>query len=257
MPGPTLHTETHNATPTTHLVGNAQRATAGLDLVARLTAVLVEQLRMATDAVTREPSALPGWTRGHLLSHLARNADALVNLLTWARTGIEHQLYPSQADRDADIEEGSSRLTRVMVEDLDAAHQRFVDAAHALSDAQWSTTIYFRKTPGPAAEIPWRRAQELAFHLVDLDLGLTFDDIADIAGAANTVAFLDLLVARFSQNPDIARYALHVRVGDGSTHTWTFGTGPKPHELTLAPGAALAWLSGRMAVDEQLLPPFA
>ena len=35
------------------------------------------------------PSRLPGWSRGHVLSHLARNADALVNLLTWARTGIE------------------------------------------------------------------------------------------------------------------------------------------------------------------------
>ena len=41
--------------------------------------------RMAGEAF-RAPSALPGWTRAHVLTHLARNADAMVNLLTWART---------------------------------------------------------------------------------------------------------------------------------------------------------------------------
>ena len=49
-------------------------------------------------------SALPGWSRAHVVAHLARNADALVNLLTWARTGVETPMYPSRAVRDADIE---------------------------------------------------------------------------------------------------------------------------------------------------------
>ena len=44
------------------------------------------------------PSRLPGWTRGHVLSHLARNADALVNLLTWARTGTEARMYASPTE---------------------------------------------------------------------------------------------------------------------------------------------------------------
>jgi maleylpyruvate isomerase len=30
------------------------------------------------------PSLLPGWPRRTVIAHLARNADALVNLLTWA-----------------------------------------------------------------------------------------------------------------------------------------------------------------------------
>src|SRR5215472_17296509 len=37
-----------------------------------------------TDAAAREPSLLPGWTRGHVLTHVARNADGLGNLLRWA-----------------------------------------------------------------------------------------------------------------------------------------------------------------------------
>jgi hypothetical protein len=33
------------------------------------------------------PCALEGWSRRHLVSHFARNADAVGNLLAWARTG--------------------------------------------------------------------------------------------------------------------------------------------------------------------------
>ena len=51
-----------------------------------------------------EPSLLPGWTRAHVLGHLAGNADALTNLLTWARTGVETPMYASPEARDAEID---------------------------------------------------------------------------------------------------------------------------------------------------------
>src|SRR6266567_8535421 len=53
-----------------------------------------------TDRQAREPSLLPGWSRGHVLVHLARNADGLRNLLIWARTGVVTPQYPSQQARD-------------------------------------------------------------------------------------------------------------------------------------------------------------
>lgn len=59
-----------------------------------------------------EPSALPGWTRAHLLTHLARNADGLGNLLTWAETGVERSMYGPGNARDDDIEAGSGRAPR-------------------------------------------------------------------------------------------------------------------------------------------------
>ena len=68
-------------------------------------------------AQVTEPSRLPGWTRGHVLSHLARNADALVNLLTWARTGVETVMYASAEARDEEIAEtaatGSSSAQQI------------------------------------------------------------------------------------------------------------------------------------------------
>ena len=64
-------------------------ASHSLDRIAAAT----ERLLATADALTgdqvREPSLLPGWTRGHVLTHVARNADGLRNLLIWARTGTE------------------------------------------------------------------------------------------------------------------------------------------------------------------------
>ena len=46
-----------------------------------------------------------------MLAHLARNADGCVNLLTWARTGIETPQYRSAEQRDADIAAGAGRTS--------------------------------------------------------------------------------------------------------------------------------------------------
>src|SRR5262249_31346853 len=62
-----------------------------------------------TDPAARERSGLPGWTRGHVLTHVARNADGLGNLLRWARTGVTTPMYASREARRADIEAGVGR----------------------------------------------------------------------------------------------------------------------------------------------------
>ena len=69
---------------------------------------LFEQTVMRLDDL-REPSRLPGWTRGHVVTHVARNAEGLCRLLRWARTGIETPMYPSIQARDAAIEAGAGR----------------------------------------------------------------------------------------------------------------------------------------------------
>ena len=65
-----------------------------------------------TDTQIDGPSALPGWNRATLLTHLARNADALGNLLTWARTGVETPMYADPSSRAADIDAGRSPSAR-------------------------------------------------------------------------------------------------------------------------------------------------
>ncbi|MGH3830420.1 MAG: maleylpyruvate isomerase family mycothiol-dependent enzyme [Pseudonocardiaceae bacterium] len=117
----------------------------------------------------RVPSRLPGWTRGHVVTHVARNAEGLGRLLTWARTGIETPMYPSVQQRDADIEAGSGRGRTEQLDDLRRAAAAFAAAAGELSSTDWEATVRTRHGSLPASAVPWVRVRELWLHLVDLD----------------------------------------------------------------------------------------
>lgn len=129
------------------------------DLLARLadaTGSLVATAEALDDAAMRTPSALPDWTRGHVLTHLARGADGLRNLLTWAATGERHAMYPSQEKRNADIEEGAGRPAAEITADLVAASERFAQEAAKLSPEHWRTEVERRPgQPYSAAHVPW------------------------------------------------------------------------------------------------------
>ncbi|KJS55909.1 hypothetical protein VM98_10575 [Streptomyces rubellomurinus subsp. indigoferus] len=128
---------------------------------------------MEPDAVA-EPSALPGWTRGHVLAHLARNADSLVNLLDGARTGTDIPQYASNEVRDQDIERDAPRPLDVHLADLRDAHARFAEAAALLGPEAWAVGVKHRSGyVFPAHEIPLKRLLELEYHHVDLDAGYT------------------------------------------------------------------------------------
>jgi maleylpyruvate isomerase len=78
--------------------------------LAEATAGLTAGISGLTAAEAREPSLLPNWTRGHVLTHLARNAEGGTRLLNWALTGVPGYEYPSVDDRAAAIEAGAGRL---------------------------------------------------------------------------------------------------------------------------------------------------
>ncbi|MBV8542204.1 MAG: maleylpyruvate isomerase N-terminal domain-containing protein, partial [Pseudonocardiales bacterium] len=102
----------------------------------------------------RGPARLPGWSRGHVVTHLARNAEGLCRLLTWARTGIETPMYPSVQERDADIEAGSGRDRTEQLDDLRRTGAAFAGAARELSSHHWEATVSTRHGPLPASTVP-------------------------------------------------------------------------------------------------------
>jgi maleylpyruvate isomerase len=129
---------------------------------------------MATldEAALRAPSLLPGWTRGHVLTHIARNADGYVNLLTWARTGVETPMYPSFEKRGEDIEKGAGRPLAEQVADVDAAAERFAAAVRAMTPEAWGNPV--RHLTGREMWPPqliWGRLREIEVHHVDLGAG--------------------------------------------------------------------------------------
>lgn len=140
------------------------------------------------DELIAAPSGLPGWTRRHLVAHVAANADALSNLVRWAATGVPTPMYASPEQRAAAIEQGAELPRDRLVEWLRGSADTLDSAMSALTDDQWQaevTTAQGRTVP--AADAPWLRARETCVHAVDLATGISFGDLpADFLAALCT-----------------------------------------------------------------------
>ncbi|MGW2251361.1 maleylpyruvate isomerase family mycothiol-dependent enzyme [Kitasatospora sp. NPDC001660] len=150
----------------------AALAASRLSLVEESTRHLLHTVSGLKPEAAAEPSALPGWTRGHVLAHLARNADSLVNLLDGARTGTDIPQYASEEARDQGIEDGAGRPLDAQLADLRESHERFAAAAALLDPEDWAADVRHRSgAVFPACDLVWKRLGELEYHLVDLDGG--------------------------------------------------------------------------------------
>jgi maleylpyruvate isomerase len=223
----------------------AERAVRLLPFVRQATERLDLIVAGFGEDVVHEPSRLPAWSRAHVVTHLARNADALVNLMTWARTGVEHPMYASRADRDADIEEGADRLARVLQEDLRAANDRFLLAATELPAHAWGAQVSGRmQGPIPASDVPGIRLYEAWLHLVDLDVGFTVADIPP----EQLEELIDIAVAPHVGRAEWPATRVTAELPDGGERTWTFGDrDDASHEVAGAAADVLAWITGRGA----------
>ncbi|CAM3778189.1 maleylpyruvate isomerase family mycothiol-dependent enzyme [Nocardioides zeicaulis] len=126
-------------------------------------------------AAYAEPSLLPGWTRAHVLAHLALNAEALAGALHGAHVGRPQPMYASQEARDGDIDELAARDPAELRERLMAGTATFEQALAAMGDGDWAGT--FERTPGgrvvQAAAVPLMRLREVEIHHADLGAGHT------------------------------------------------------------------------------------
>jgi len=107
-----------------------------------------------TDSQAREPSLLPGWTRGHVLTHIARNADGLRNLLIWARTGVVTPQYPDPEAREAGIAAGAGRPAGALAEDLERSAGAFAAEARRVPASAWDVPVHGINGPDHPAGSP-------------------------------------------------------------------------------------------------------
>jgi maleylpyruvate isomerase len=125
------------------------------------------------DATARRPSRLPGWTVGHLLTHVARNADGFVRRFEGARRGeVVDQYAGGMAGRDSEIEAGAARPAAELVADVRATAEAVERAAVELPDDHWDREG--RSATGEAQtmrRILLGRIREVELHHVDLGLG--------------------------------------------------------------------------------------
>ncbi|MFZ0768372.1 MAG: maleylpyruvate isomerase N-terminal domain-containing protein [Acidimicrobiales bacterium] len=131
---------------------------------------LLNDVVQLTDNDLREPCRLPGWSRAHVLAHLARNADSHVWLFEGAMIGETRQQYPVEGMRDRDIEAGSTQSKDELFRDLKSSCRALEAAWDELDDNLWESLQNVGPGPRSMAEIVFRRLREVEIHHVDLDV---------------------------------------------------------------------------------------
>ena len=204
-----------------------------LTRVASAEARLASSLVTLTDEEVRRPSLLPGWTVGHVLTHVARNADSHRRRADAAARGeVVDQYAGGVAGRAAAIEDGARRPAAALVDDVARSRGAMQAAWRRVPVDRWGAVS--RDVGGrarPLHTLPARRWQEVEVHQVDLGLGVTPRDWPD--------EFVAVWLPRL-------RAGLAARLPDGAS---------APPAGSLDERDELAWLYGRLSRDD--LPPLA
>ncbi|MFF5387698.1 maleylpyruvate isomerase family mycothiol-dependent enzyme [Streptomyces sp. NPDC013012] len=204
--------------------------------------------RALTDEDVRAPSLLPGWSRAHVLTHIARSADSRSRLLVAARTGAGLAQYDDEAQREREIEEGAGRRAAELAADLRGALGGFLTAAAAHPDAAWEVPVRWLG----AGTRPVRRAvgsllREVEVHHTDLRYGHRPADWPPFFVARE----LATTAAGLRERDDVPGMVL---VADEDRVLRPVGDGRGPR--VSGPAAALlGWLTGRAGGHGLILDP--
>lgn len=138
---------------------------------------LVATIGNLTDDAAGAPSRLPGWTVGHVLTHLARNADSHVRMLEGALAGERLEQYEGGAEERARrIEEGAGRPVAALVEDVATSCAALEETWGAMTLTAWRGFGLSDGRLWPCAQMPMQRWREVEAHHVDLGLGYETGD---------------------------------------------------------------------------------
>ena len=192
-----------------------------------------------SDEDWRAPSRLPGWSRGHVASHIARQADGMVRLTEWARSGQRQDMYASAEQRETDIAAGAGRTGLELQIDLDTSAGRLDQAFDTLDEAAWDRVVELRSgTKVPARMLPLARLLEVVVHHVDLDIGYEIDQIE------NTTAewLLEWSAFRVRDKEEFPRLDLSSESG----FTISLGNAGEPTPVSGTSANLLGWVMGRV-----------
>lgn len=204
---------------------------------------LMRTLEGLDPAHVAEPSRLPGWSRGHLLTHIARNADSHVRVLEAAVRGeVVEQYVGGKEGRATAIEAGARRSPADLIADIDTSARTLFELWDEVPGRVWDDGWVPLSGGKPAWIVPYSRWRETEIHHVDLDLGYEIEDwpIEFVA-----VALLEAPSSlenrlRGDSAPDVEAEDLDFELGSGA------GSRVK------APArVVLAWLTGRLPEDDR------
>jgi maleylpyruvate isomerase len=211
--------------------------TADLATLDHCTARLLQTARSLDDPGA--PSLCEGWTRGHILTHIARNADAIGRLAEWAVTGTPQEMYPGgAAAREAEIEAGAGRPVESLRADVADTAKHLAPRLRALEGDLAADEVEMRGGMRVSPlQLPFMRIREVVYHHVDLDAGFGFEDVEH----ALLVRFIDDAVARLRMGHHPPELAL--RADEGGT--WLVGDSTA-YVVSGSLAGLLLWLARRI-----------
>lgn len=208
------------------------------------------------DQWLRQDSRCDGWTRGHVLSHIARNADGMVNLAHWAQTGETTPMYESGDRRNADIAQGATRSAAEILDDLVDGNERVlaafgtlegqvaVDPSVAAREVRLGDPVNGRAVP--VRDLPFLRLQEVVVHHHDLDDGVAARDWPR--------AYVDEALPRAAATMGQRVTAMPTLVAEDDDVVRTFAPGGSAATTVEVRGPAavlLVWLLGRATATDR------
>jgi maleylpyruvate isomerase len=141
------------------------------DQIDDATTHLLETATRLTDNQVREPSLLPGWSRGHVLTHIARSGDVSRGLLDGARTGVPGTGYAGARAREDAIAAGAGRTAAELTADVRDSAAAWRAAALAMPAAGWDAPVTLGDRQVKARYLVTQRLVEIELHHVDLGAG--------------------------------------------------------------------------------------
>lgn len=187
-----------------------------------------------TDEAVRAPSALPGWTRAHVLTHIEGVGLALARQARYAQRGKLIDVYDGgRPGRAAAIEAGHRRGAPVLASALSAALDEIETSWSAVGADDWDRPVRYRDGILLDAGLGWWR--ELEIHLADLSLGPSIDDWSE--------PFCTYLVDHLTPRVP-AGVRLTLTATDHAGRTWDVGEGRRLSAAGRLTDIA-AWLAGR------------
>lgn len=186
------------------------------------------------------PSLLPLWTKAEVVAHVAFNADAIGNLVTWATTGVETPMYATLTARAAQMAASLLYSVDELRELVKSSHAHLALKFATLNESSWNsqvTTAQGRVVP--ATELPWMRTREVWVHSIDLDCGVGFRSFPD--------GLVDALLNNMAAHRgDRENHPSLLLVPNDRSQTWNIGPSTSTTiEVRGASSDIACWLAGR------------
>lgn len=130
----------------------------------------VEAVAGLTPTELTAPSTLPGWTRAHVIAHVADGGHAFANLTEFALRGELTALFPGGVtERNERIEKLATSPD--LMTHLETGITRLEAAWSSATPTDWTRPVRFRN--GDLAGTVYTRWREVWIHLVDCETGIT------------------------------------------------------------------------------------